>query len=105
MNNLFLLLLVLTSLSACKHEPQSSIPSCLDDTIEAFKTDRTANKIIKITTPDRTLYWFVDYIADGSEPIYDSDCNIFCVTDLNGILNIPCSSDVFKWEQEEIWHK
>jgi hypothetical protein len=103
MKNLLYILLFLFAFSNCKHETQFS--DCLNDKIEAFKSDPNAIEIVKITTSDRTLYWFRDNIADAGEPLYEADCSVFCVTDLFGITDIPCNNDIYEVQQEKIWQK
>lgn len=41
--------------------------------------------IIRIDRPDHPLYWFVNIHVDAGEEVINNQCEIFCITDLEGI--------------------
>ena len=93
------------ALAGCDKCPETVENACIDQKIEAFKTEPGAYRVVKITSPARTLYWFVDSYADAGEEIVDIACNVVCITDLEGITDIPCDDTIFDGQQEVIWQK
>ncbi len=92
--------------AACdKKQPEPAENQCIDAKIEAFKSEPGAYQVVKITSPARTLYWFVDSYADGGEEILDIECNVVCITDLEGFTDIPCDDTIFNGTHEVIWQK
>lgn len=93
--------------SACDKTRQPAQSECIKQKIEAFRAEPDAARIIRITGPDRVLYWFEDSLADGVEEVVDVECNVVCITDIEGISDpVPlCDGSIFDGQQEVVWQK
>jgi len=112
MKNLILLFVASFALllSACCKHPEASDPTpseCITAKIEAFKQTPDAQSIIKINRPYGTLYWFVDFSADGGEAVLDENCELVCTTDCecDGSLIKLCDGSHLDFPLEIIWEK
>ncbi len=81
--------------------------TCIDDKIEAFKTEPGADSIYEYDTPDGKQYLFQHACVDCGDYVYDTDCNVVCVTNFEGYDpgTVTCSQSFFDSPRTEIWKK
>jgi hypothetical protein len=77
---IILLFAALIAINACTHEPENTIPICMTEKINTFKSDATAKAVLSIEVKGETFYWFNTDATyyDGIEYIYGNDCNQAC---------------------------
>jgi len=96
-------------LSACCKHPEEPTPKpseCISAKIEAFKQQALSQSIIKITTPNDTLYWFVDSLADGGEMVLNESCELVCTADCECVGNfVFCDGSHLDFPMETIWEQ
>jgi hypothetical protein len=92
--------------SACDDScPTESFTPCIQQRIDAFKQDPSAESIIKIDRPGSPLFWFVDIEADGVEDVVTADCSFVCITDCECITEHLCDNAIFDFPRTVIWSK
>lgn len=91
-------------LGAC-HDRIDVKPECIHERIEEFKKETDAQMIIRIDRPEGTLYWFINFHVDTGEEVLSEDCEVFCITDLEGITHIPCNGSIFSFPTTIVWEK
>src|SRR5687767_2302096 len=53
----------------------------LQNKIEEFMQEPSAESIVKIFKPGETLYWFVDSNIDAGEEVLNEECELVCIAD------------------------
>ena len=89
----------------CTKSSSDPVTPCIQQKIDEFKLEQSADKVIRIDKPGDPLYWFVDEIADGFEGVFIDTCGFVCVTDCECITEHGCDSCIFNFPQEIIWEK
>lgn len=89
----------------CKDKATPS--SCIQDKIEAFKFEPSANAVFEIDSPDVKLYLFTHSAPDAGDFVYNSECEEICVTNVEGYDPgmIPCETAVYDSPRTKIWEK
>ena len=81
------------------------VTPCIQQKIDEFKQDSSAEAIIKILRPEGDLFWFVDDEAVGFELVSDSNCGFVCVTECNCVSEHGCDPLIFSYPREVICEK
>lgn len=105
MKSLLLLLIMGILYGGCTKSSSDPVTPCIQEKIDAFKSDQGAQEIIKIVKPGDPLYWFVDEIADGVEEVFNEDCSFVCITDCYCITEHGCDASIFNFPREILWEK
>ena len=94
---------------SCTNCDDEDVPpsACIQDKIEAFKSESSAHAVFEIDSPDGKLYLFGKTCVDCGNYMYNSNCDEICVTNLEGydIGVIPCDPAVLVSPRKKIWEK
>ena len=101
----YLVISILLFTSCEENAKPDPVTPCIQEKIDEFKLDSTADSIVKILRPEGILYWFVDNEAVGFELVSDSNCGFVCVTECNCITEHGCDPLIFSYPREVIWEK
>lgn len=102
---LLLSFLAMLLLSCDRSEHAGPFTACIQERIDEFKLEPSAQSIIRINRPNDPLFWFVDSQGDGVEAVVNEDCTFICITDLEGISEDYCENEIFLFPREVIWEK
>ena len=106
MMKLLFLVVAVVFFSSCEDScPSESYTPCLQQRIDEFKQNPSAEAIIRIERPGDSLFWFVDKEADGVEEVVTADCSFVCITDCECITEHLCDEAIFDFPRTTIWMK
>lgn len=94
-------------LSSCCKSDETVHSACINEKIEAFKTETSALSIYEIAAPDGKLYLFQHACSDCGDYTFNSDCEEICVTNVEGYDPgmVPCEQAVYDSSRTLIWKK
>ncbi|HRI01765.1 MAG TPA: hypothetical protein PK006_11990 [Saprospiraceae bacterium] len=107
--SMFLLISLIYCCLSCTDSESSQvvpvIPPCLQAKINSLEgKNEFLYRLYELKTQNGILYWLNnDSIADEIESIFDSDCNVVCITDCECTSNNQCETWVTTSPRSLLW--